>query len=59
VTKLLCTGTMYLPGLEDQSVQERFEDEYGDERDIYDVPENRVVEFLATGNFQVVPEPES
>jgi hypothetical protein len=59
MTKLLCTGTTYLSGLEDQNIQERFEDEYGDDRDVYDVPENRVAEFLETGNFQVVPEPES
>jgi hypothetical protein len=33
---------------------ERYEDEYGDERDVYEVAEGQVAKFLATGNFKEV-----
>ena len=37
---------------------ERYEDEYDDERDIFDIPANRVKEFLDTGNFRLIDPPQ-
>jgi len=54
VVKLLCTATTYLPEEEGGDVLFRFEDDT--EGDTYEVPESRVDEFLATGNFQRVPD---
>jgi hypothetical protein len=33
---------------------ERFEDEYGDERDVYEVADNMVEQYLESGNFERV-----
>ncbi len=52
---LKCVGTTYIPkggSGRDKNVLERFEDTDGE--DVYEVPDNRVEEFLATGNFEVV-----
>lgn len=35
---------------------ELYEDYYGDDRDIYEVDDSVVQEFLATGNFEEVDE---
>lgn len=52
MAKLQCIATCYMPRTD--GVLERYEDEYGDERDIYEVPEARVKEFLDTGKFKRV-----
>ncbi|KKL11468.1 hypothetical protein LCGC14_2545540 [marine sediment metagenome] len=54
MVKLLCKALTYLPSETGGDVLERFEDERGE--DIYDIPGDRVEEFLATGNFQLVPD---
>lgn len=52
MAKVICTNTCYMPQKDaTDKVVERYEDEYGDERDIYDIPAKRVQEFLDTGNF--------
>ncbi len=53
MVKLRCTAMTYLPVEEGGEVLHRFEDER--DEDIYDVPETRVEEFLATGNFRLMP----
>lgn len=50
--RLRCVATCYMPVGEGHVM--RYEDEYGDERDDIQVPEDRVAEFLATGNFKAV-----
>ncbi len=47
--RLRCRATCYMP-VDDGHVM-RYEDEYGDKRDVYDVPDYRVDEYLASGNF--------
>ncbi len=49
MVKLQCLALTYLPEEEGGDVLFRFEDDT--EGDTYDVPESRVAEFLATGNF--------
>ena len=54
VVSLRCVASCYMPGDEEGVLMERYEDEYGDDRDVYDVPESRVDEYLETGNFRRV-----
>ena len=55
MAKVRCAATCYMPQKDaNDKVVERYEDEYDDERDIYDIPEKRVKEFLDTGNFVLV-----
>lgn len=54
MAKVLCIGTCYMPVKKGDSVVERYEDEYGDMRDLYDIPDTRLKEFLDTGDFQNV-----
>ncbi len=58
MTKLNCIATCYMSSEVGSEQVQRYEDENGKE-DIYEVPEGRVDEFLATGNFEAVPEPEA
>ena len=59
MTKVLCVATCYMPVKKGKDhPMERYEDEYDDERDIFDIPANRVKEFLDTGNFRLIDPPE-
>ncbi|KKN23994.1 hypothetical protein LCGC14_0899320 [marine sediment metagenome] len=49
MVKLQCLALTYLPEEEGSDILFRFEDDT--EGDTYEVPESRVEEFLATGNF--------
>ena len=51
MVKLRCLATCYMAS-DEPSVMERYENEPGE--DVYSVPENRVEEFLDTGNFELV-----
>jgi len=58
MAKLLCIATCYMP-TDDKPKKgkaglEKFEDEFDDPRDVYEVAEGRVQEFLDTGNFKPV-----
>lgn len=56
--KVLCISTCYMSAKKGKKMPvERYEDEYGDERDVYEIPETRVDEFLNTGNFELVKGP--
>ena len=46
-----CVATCYMPSDKEGVLLERYEDDYGDSRDVYDVPEDRVNEYLESGNF--------
>ncbi len=48
---LRCLSTCYMSSTAKGVQVERYEDLEGE--DIYAVPDNRVAEFLATGNFEV------
>ncbi len=52
MSKVRCTATCYMPISKGNKVVERYEDEDGN--DVYEVPFDRVKEFLATGNFHKV-----
>ena len=54
MAKVLCIATCYMPVKKGGPIVERYEDEYGDMRDLYDIPDNRLEEFLDTGDFQNV-----
>lgn len=55
MAKLRCIATCYMPiDPKKELPVERYEDYYGDKRDAYEVDDNRVDEFLATGNFEEV-----
>lgn len=54
MAKVLCIATCYMPVKKGKPIVERYEDEYGDMRDLYDIPDNRLEEFLDTGDFQNV-----
>ena len=52
MAKVQCVATCYMPMKKGKKMPvERYEDEYGDDRDIYEIPENRLAEFLDSGNF--------
>lgn len=58
MAKLVCTATTYMPtgpvqgtGRNQRKALERYEDYNGNERDVYEVNDADVPEFLATGNF--------
>lgn len=51
MTKLRCLSTCYMPSNQKGVQVERYEDEEGE--DVYEVPDDRVEEFLVTGNFEV------
>jgi len=59
MARLHCTNTCYMPvelkakGKKTQQVVDRFEDEEGG---IYEVEEDRVEEFISSGNFVRVAE---
>ena len=54
MTKMLCTATCYMPIDDFSKTVERYEDEYGDMRDLYDIPDKLIDTFLDSGNFQKV-----
>ena len=60
MAKLLCVGSCYMPTGEKskkgKAGVEKFEDEFDDARDVYEVDDKRVEEFVATGNFRLVAE---
>lgn len=49
--KVLCIYTGYLPVEVGGQIVERHEDWFGDDRDIYEIPANRLGEYLRTGHF--------
>ena len=51
--KVQCTALTYLPEESGGDILCRFEDERGE--DIYEITEDRLEEFLATGNFKALP----
>ena len=50
--KLRCLATCYMPVSSESDTVERYENDDGG--DVYDVPEERLSEFLDTGNFERV-----
>lgn len=55
MSKVLCIGTCYMPVKKGRAMPvERYEDEWGDMGDVYDIPDNRLKEFMDTGDFQNV-----
>lgn len=49
--KVLCIHTGYLPIEAGGQIVERHEDWFGDDQDIYEIPANRLGEFLLSGHF--------
>ena len=56
--KVLCIYTGYLPVETGSSILERHEDWFGDDRDILEIPANRLGEYLLTGHFVKVKDEE-
>lgn len=54
--QVLCIYTCYLPNEKDGDLLQRHEDWYGDDRDILEIPANRLGEFLQTNDFIRVKE---
>ncbi len=56
MTRLRCISTVYMPAAEGSEQRfDRYEDERGE--DVYEVVNDRVEEFLATGNFVPLSDP--
>ena len=51
MAKVRATATCYMPSQKSDVKFDRYEDEFEGNNDIYDIPGNRLDEFLATGNF--------
>ncbi len=63
MARMRCNATRYMPAraaaVAHGATWERFEDEYNHpDGDVYTVPGNRVEEFLATGDFDLVSDGE-
>ena len=54
IKRVLCIHTGYLPAEESGTILERYEDWFGDDRDIYEIPATRLGEYLQTGHFVLV-----
>lgn len=50
--KVKCLATVYMPSTKEGVKVERYEDTEGE--DVYEIPDARLKEFLATGNFEEV-----
>lgn len=54
MAKVQCVATTYMPSKKKDVKWERYEDWEEADGDIYEIPGNRLDEFLATGNFRRV-----
>ena len=54
MAKVRCLATTYMPSKKKDVKFERYEDWHEHEGDVYEVPGNRLQEFLDTGNFERV-----
>ena len=52
MTEVRCVATCYMPSTEEGVKVERYEDD--PHEDVYQIPDERVDEFLETGNFELV-----
>ncbi|KKL67452.1 hypothetical protein LCGC14_2134810 [marine sediment metagenome] len=59
MARVQCTNTCYMPTGKkprkgENQVVERYEDYFGNDADVYEIPDSRLEEFLDTGNFERV-----
>ena len=54
MAKVRCLATCYMPSRKKNVKFERYEDWHEQEGDVYEIPGNRLGEFISTGNFERV-----